>query len=263
MVWSPTDHELKLFHNRRLGNPRRNAGGLGGGGRGAGGGLAFFPTQLGGALAGWNFELANVTKDGSNRLSQVNDLSGGTAHLVQATGADQPLWVDAVLNERPVARFAAANTEFMLATHAGDKAQPNTIYCISKANNTAATKSVIDSDTAGKRHLLQYDNTEVPSIFAGSVLAAGAADTNWLAWIGDFNGATSNVYRDDFTTPVASGTANTNVLGPGFSLGRSSADANYFDGDIAEIWVFAGSHTQAQRNLMRDYFNARYALGIV
>lgn len=226
------------------------------------GGARFFPTALGGALGGWNFDLANVTKDGSGRLSQVNDLSGGTAHFLNA-GAGQPLWVANQLNGKAVARFAVASTEFMLATHAGDKALPNTIYAIAKVNNTAAPKPIIDSDTAAKRALLQFDNTEVPTMFGGTTLAGTGGTTAWCAVACDFNGLSSNLYRNDFTTPHASGTAGTNVLGPGFSLGRNQPDTNYLDGDIAEIWVFAGQHTQAQLNLMRDYFNGRYALGIV
>ena len=36
---------------------------------------------------------ANITQDGSNRVSQWSDKSGNAYHAVQATGANQPLWL--------------------------------------------------------------------------------------------------------------------------------------------------------------------------
>lgn len=63
MIWRPTDHELKLFHNRRMGNPRRVAGGLGGGG----------PIVAAVGVLGWNgtarYEIANTGNAGGSSMS--------------------------------------------------------------------------------------------------------------------------------------------------------------------------------------------------
>lgn len=50
--------------------------------------------DLSGAIGEWNFDVANVTKDGGNLIGQVNDLSGNARHLTQGTAANKPLWVD-------------------------------------------------------------------------------------------------------------------------------------------------------------------------
>lgn len=40
------------------------------------------------------FDVANVTKNGSNQISQVNDLSGNGNHMTQGTAARMIVWVD-------------------------------------------------------------------------------------------------------------------------------------------------------------------------
>ena len=54
----------------------------------------------------YDLQAANVTKDGSNFISQVNDLVG-TDHLTNASGT--PLWVDAFVNGRPIAYHDGVN----------------------------------------------------------------------------------------------------------------------------------------------------------
>lgn len=50
--------------------------------------------DLSGAIFEANADVANVTKDGSNLIGQLNDLSGNARHATQGTGASKPLWVD-------------------------------------------------------------------------------------------------------------------------------------------------------------------------
>lgn len=42
----------------------------------------------------YNFDVANVTKDGSDIISQVVDLSGNARHLTNGVSARRPLWVN-------------------------------------------------------------------------------------------------------------------------------------------------------------------------
>lgn len=78
-----------------------------------------------------------ITMDGSNRVSQWNDLSGAGAHLVQATSGNQPLWVDLAINNRPALRITNARADFMAATNGifGGGARPHTIACVIKAES--------------------------------------------------------------------------------------------------------------------------------
>ena len=46
-------------------------------------------------------DLSAVTKDGSNKVSQLSDKSGRGAHAVQATGSLQPTWISDGINGLP------------------------------------------------------------------------------------------------------------------------------------------------------------------
>ncbi len=53
----------------------------------------------------WTDAMQGVTKDGSNLVSQWNDLSGNNNHFVQATGSKQPTWTASEYNGRPALVF--------------------------------------------------------------------------------------------------------------------------------------------------------------
>ena len=79
-----------------------------------------------------------VTKDGSDRVSQLNDLTGNGAHLVQATGANQPLWVSNGINGNPALRITDAADEFLrtqAALFAGGT-MAHTIFCVVKTESS-------------------------------------------------------------------------------------------------------------------------------
>lgn len=73
------------------------------------------PSQIPGALCLYDAALG-VTKDGSDRVSQWDDLSGNASHMVQTTGALQPLWVANGINNLPALRITNAGAEFMAST---------------------------------------------------------------------------------------------------------------------------------------------------
>lgn len=78
-----------------------------------------------------------VTKDGSDRVSQLNDLTGNGAHLVQATGANQPLWVSSGINGNPALRITDAADEFLRtqASLLAGGTMAHTIFCVVKTES--------------------------------------------------------------------------------------------------------------------------------
>ena len=56
-------------------------------------------------LVVWTDAMQGVTKDGSNLVSQWNDLSGNNNHFVQATGSKQPVWTANEYNGKPALVF--------------------------------------------------------------------------------------------------------------------------------------------------------------
>ena len=66
------------------------------------GGGAWSPSDLTSLRGWWDFDAANVTKDGSDNISAVADLAGGAADLTQGSGSIQPLWVSEFQNSLDV-----------------------------------------------------------------------------------------------------------------------------------------------------------------
>ncbi len=73
--------------------------------------IPFSPADLPN-LALWLKADAGITKDGSNYVSAWADQSGNGNNATQGSGLAQPLWVDGVLNNKPVLRFDGVN-DFM------------------------------------------------------------------------------------------------------------------------------------------------------
>lgn len=68
--------------------------------------LVLDPTDIPGLSAWYDFtDLATITKDGSNLISQINDKSGNSRHAIQVTPASQPLYQAAGLEGYPCASF--------------------------------------------------------------------------------------------------------------------------------------------------------------
>jgi len=68
-----------------------------------GGALAWNPLSLSPSL--YLSADSGITKDGSNLVSQWDDISTNARNLTQGTAAAKPLWVDSVINGNPVIRF--------------------------------------------------------------------------------------------------------------------------------------------------------------
>lgn len=78
-----------------------------------------------------------ITKDGSDKVSQWNDLTKNGYNFVQATGANQPTWQASSINNLPAVRFAQAATSFMLATNGfGGGNLPNSLFCVAKPHTS-------------------------------------------------------------------------------------------------------------------------------
>lgn len=72
----------------------------------AGGSAGFSPKNVAG-LMWWHdaSNLASITKDGSDLVSQWNDLSGNGNHLTQSTDGNKPKWVSGAVNNRAAIHF--------------------------------------------------------------------------------------------------------------------------------------------------------------
>lgn len=72
------------------------------------------PDDVSGLLQWVRPSAANLTKDGSNRVSQENDLSGNALHYTNSGGAATwPVWVSGGFGTRDCLRFTRANVQYL------------------------------------------------------------------------------------------------------------------------------------------------------
>lgn len=98
----------------------------------------------------------SVVKDGSNRISQMTDLSGNSRHFLQGTGANQPLWTSE-------GGDFDSNARTMLCDVA--VSNPITIYIVIN-QRTYTNGRVIISNSNGSTYIMQFGTS--PTIRIGS-----------------------------------------------------------------------------------------------
>ena len=121
------------------------------------------PAELydGNTYAWYNF-VNNITKDGSNLISQAEDISGNGRHLLQETNDYKPLW------SLEGATFDGIN-DYMRAT-GWNLAKPTTIYVVMKRPNVLSNVIMFDglvsnaikfSTYAPKRPMIQSGTNNI------------------------------------------------------------------------------------------------------
>lgn len=222
----------------------------------------FNPTNISGCQL-WLKADAGITKDGSNYVSVWADQSGNGNDASQGTGTNQPLWVDATLNGKPVIRFDGNDN--YLVTNDFTLNQPNTVFVVYKVNNTSGQHAIITN---------KYDN-----LLLGSHLGINATATLVYINAGIYTGIGVNSYIKSFPTTYfmnscifnspnsalyengtskASGNVGTDSNN-GFTIGCFRVgNYAYLDGDIAEIIIYNTALGTTDRQTVENYLNYKY-----
>lgn len=78
-----------------------------------------------------------ITKDGSDKVSRWDEVSGNGFYLSQATGANQPTWLASAVNSLPAVRLSNSANSYMTGTNAFEGGnQPNSLFCVAKPHTS-------------------------------------------------------------------------------------------------------------------------------
>lgn len=189
-------------------------------------------------------DLATITKDGADRVSQVNDKSGNARHLVQATGGNQPLWVDNGQNGLDIIRFVDRFLEVSWTAIS----QPLTIFTVLKLpGNAGANRGIYSAGLANIIELDKLATNDKFEWFAGAAVSLteiGYVDT-WRV-LTDYWNTSSSAFRIS-GVQKASGDAGTNTSN-GYNIGRPAGQGAGATMDVGEILIYKGTVTDAFRN---------------
>lgn len=178
------------------------------------------------------------------------------ANATQATGANQP--ARQTVAGMPVLRFDGTNDNMAAA---GATASSNvSIFVVAKWDTGATQGAVIDGSSGATRNTLYTLTGNDLSANCGTADVSTGTDPRGAFHLVDFHGvgAGSEVYTDG-VLDGGPGNPGTQVLSGGITIGSFHDGSSLFDGDIAEIVIYDGALTAAQKQAVRDYLQSEWA----
>jgi hypothetical protein len=232
----------------------------------------FAPTQLGGCVF-WARADRGLGFTGTT-ISTWADQSGvvDSHKLLTSQGATFPTLTFAdsgYANQSSILFTRASSTYMTSGVWASAVNQPNTWVVVGNTGAITLGEAVLDAnDMSTGQNIGRNPGNQISIASAGTALTWA---NNWntsSAVLAEFNGVSSNIFYNDFTTAKVTGNAGSGPTSGQGSLTVGSSNAawgpgNYWGGPVAEIIGFTGILTTTQRALLRKYLNNRYGLSIV
>jgi len=194
---------------------------------------------------------SSITKDGSNKVSQWNDLSGNSNNFVQGDYNRQPTYVASVLNSKPVVRISYSQTMNINTNFPS----PTTVIYVSRLTGGSNNRMLSGINNnwllgywAGSKDMAHFDSWISPG---GGI----PSDTNWHLYTAVIPGPGQN------TKIYGNGQmlySNQNgVTGPN-GLTLSGEYGEYSDGEIAEVIVYNKALSDTERADVEKYLASKY-----
>lgn len=222
----------------------------------------FTPLDLPNLVGWYDFsDTGSLTVDGSNRISQINDLSGAADHLTQATEANMPTANAATINSLHAGRFTTAQS------------LSNTSFTACNTNNTTILMVVLATDTdLNQQFCRTYDGSgnnimrcghtngnaarQIMDFFGSDLI--GTASVVAASCQVTFYGGSTNVRRIYVNGALdANSTAGGSSSGSRFQIGHGGGTLTA-PGDYGEFIVCNTALSDADREAAEDYLKAKW-----
>ena len=224
----------------------------------------WLPTDLGGDLIAWwdADNLGSITKDGSNLVSQWNDLSGNGWHLTQGTGTAQPLYDTNVLNFKPGIKF---DTNDFLLNSSITVAQTASFVFVIKNPGTSKTNNeyVFDSDNTSDRIAVIAESStgaDDYTLYAGTIRDTGygystTGEINIATFV---SGNTVSRFRYNGTSSNYGGAGVKDMTG--MHMGCRYSEADFLNAHICEFFIVGRELTAGELSDMDDYLKDKWGI---
>jgi len=212
-----------------------------------------------------------VTLDGSNKVSQWNDLSGNGSHFTQSTAGLRPGYTLSSINGLPSVNLVAGSGNVMNATTTLFAAQPHTLVVVAKSSSTQplAHSGIVALGSGGAGG----NTTSIGTDNARKIWFGGAGDGT-PAYFVPVTGTTYLLIKtcdgrttSGFINNVSQGSVKqlvafipsplTAALFGQYSTGTDSGNWN-----VVSVAAFLKELTPAEMNALSNYYNTKYALGL-
>lgn len=246
---------------------------------GAGGSGPFTPATLSGLILWLDAQnVASITMDGSNRVSQWNDLSSSNAPATAAVLANQPVYAAAQINAFPAMTFNGINQYFdvplfptilecsvFVVVNSITSATSRVVFGKRSNSNGVPVSALIQITTTGTNTFTARDNLGA----IGTATAAGSVTGPYcISGIKQIvGGVTMNlsVFRNNANTGVANGIAYSTTTGDnnttvGAQYGGSPVPNSYTNSPIGEVVVYNRALTTPEQAQVYAYLQVKWGL---
>ncbi|MCA9232895.1 MAG: sulfatase-like hydrolase/transferase [Planctomycetales bacterium] len=211
----------------------------------------------------------SITKDGSNKVSAWNDLSGGDRHLLQADTNKQPLYVADGGDGQPVIRFDGVD-DFLRHTSAGLLAGFTAYMYLANKDTAQTTQCYFDTDAGSNEGYCRWETTaggQFRDVKTGTHIFPAAAATvddlhtvvvMYTPGILPSAGGLRLWLNGSEVTPSAVTDTTVGGTNPsGRTIGaRESATGNPAQIDVRAAIFYNGQHDTSTRNAVLAYLQA-------
>lgn len=213
--------------------------------------------------------------DGDTIQTWTDD-SGAGNDFTEAFSGNRPVFKTNIVNGKPVARFAAASqqklsassnflsgysgaTLFVVSKHPGNSTGYKTLAIIRAFSDADPAFYILNlSNSYSVEWRLHYSvgektlNTDETSI----------SGTWWVAAL-EWDGTDLKGYRNG--TERATTAAGSGTIGSGSTprIGDGASDANFMDGDIAEVVLYSRGLNTSERDQVTQYLGDKYGISVV
>lgn len=221
------------------------------------------PDQLSGLRLWLKADAITGLNDG-DPVTTWSDSSGQANNATQATAAKKPTYKTGILSGKPVVRFDGVDDELTLGDLSAYFPSAATLFVVVILSSdaaysiygTAANDGFWRWDGDGKGYMGAFRATRI----AGYPATMPQTGTRFFELRSSASGY--RLYQDGLALgdEQAAGYAG----GANHRIGNNADAAadRFLAGDVAEIIVYDSAFSDANRGIIRDYVNSKYALGL-
>ena len=242
--------------------PYLSKGGMLGALSGAGGG-GFAPTDIDGCEHWYDSSvLDDITKDGSNRVSQWND-KVGSDNLVQSTSSNQPLWVNDGQNGHDYIDFDSTARYMQTSSGWTSMAQPMTVcMAIEFPSAERCAFSGFNSGASTWLRLMRGSNTNQVACYNGADFGGtsitGLDDAKHTFMVISDNAGDDLIYMDgNNVTTDDSGGSNAFV---GLTIGAQQDGSSGWGSAIYEWFIYDSVLSSDNLATVNTYLSDKWGL---
>lgn len=234
--------------------------------------VPFTPPRLPGLILWLDAQnLASITKNGSNQVTQWNDLSTSGANATQGTLASSPVYTATGISSRPALTF---NGTTQLLDFVSPPAFTNfSVFAVATVSSAVVTRVMIAKRSTTNAVpvmltlLVNITDQTACSIRddANTIATATCTPTTTgpFIHIGTNTGGTVNAWRDNAnnaTGTIVQGTTTAPKMSVGAQYAGTALPTLYFNSNIGEVVLYSRALTTVERTDVYTYLKAKWGL---